>query len=244
MFRKRQGRKVPVTRSSAYKDLLYAAAQFTTSEGFLTDSVPIEYSENAVIEAVTTEVAQGLFDQIDYYRSNEYFAHKRLGGDCGNIHLMVLEFMRKAYPHVPANLTLGEVTLSGCTRFPFNRERFLEWQQKRPKIFDCHAWVTIGTSHIIDATLGTYIATRINDSNCFGGVLYGSLEKLSVIPIANEPHRHPGGIPNSSANDRILLLRPTLRQHDTKGWLTSVWNDTSATKGEQDSFFTLFALLL
>lgn len=49
---------------------------------------------------------------------------------------------------------------------------------------------------------------------------------------------------NSSANDCILLLPPTLRQHETKGWLTSVWNDTSATKGEQNSYFMLFALLL
>lgn len=219
MFRKRQGRKVLLTRSSAYRDLLYAAAQFTTSEGFLTDSELIEYSENALIEAVATEVAQGLFDQINYYRSNRYFAHKKLGGDCGNIHLMALEFMKKAYPHVPANLTLGEVTLSGCTEFPFSRERFLEWQQKRPEIFACHAWITIGTSHIIDATLGTYITTRISDSNCFGGVLYGSLEKLSVIPMANEPHLHPKGVQTVSycpivlGRSALLACAPAFREN-------------------------------
>ena len=197
IFPQRQERSETLSHLMPYHELLSAAVQFTEKEGLPPDSHLVNFNqiqkcpEDTSVKKIAAEVAQGLDEQIRRYRSVNDRAHLRLGGDCGNIHMLVIKYCKKLYPDTPVNLTIGGVIIQGRTIFSFTMEQFHQWRKNKPKIFECHAWVTVGTSYIIDATLGTYMNTRLRESKHFGGILYGKPGKLVVIPIANEPHLHP-----------------------------------------------------
>lgn len=144
------------------------------------------------ISRLTLEIGAGLQEQFSYYERQDYDPIVRFGGDCGNVHLLVLNFIQKNFPDLPANLTIGEVRFDTETRFSFSEEKFLGWRENRPRLLDCHVWITVGNSAIVDATIGTYINNRILKSTKLGGIFYGRPGQLTWNPIVRADNQMPG----------------------------------------------------
>lgn len=167
------------------------AYEFTLAEGFQPDAFLTNKSvDTQQVAIIASEVARGLYDQIKQYRFRKQNEHMSLGGDCGNVHYLISQFIRENYKDVDANFTMGNVTIDQRWGFEFSEEKFRRWVSTgHGSVFDCHSWVTLGKDHIIDATIATYVNTRRQKVMKFGGVLYGTPGSLKCIPIVQEPHR-------------------------------------------------------
>lgn len=179
---------------STYSQALDRAIEFTSEQNFgldrNRDAMRNPYNPKCLHELVQ-EVANMFEGHFQTYRSAGVDPVVQFGGECGNIHCDVLDFIHRHYPELPANLTIGEVRFSRDAMFTFSEEKYLQWLHCRPKLLDCHVWITIGHSAIIDATIGTYINDRRLKSKFLGGVFCGNPEELSWYPILPGENRRP-----------------------------------------------------
>lgn len=175
----------PVPYSDAFSD----AMEFSRSQGLKLDSNPSEVTCEILAAKAAQEIANGLYDQIDNYRKIGCNPYMAIGGDCGNVHLLIANFLLKEYPKLSPNLVMGSVALNQKESFNFSEEKFIDWRQRGyGDVFDCHAWVSLGQNWIIDATICTWMHTRRGPGGAFGGILYGSPSSLKCVPITNEKH--------------------------------------------------------
>lgn len=185
--------KIKTANSSfSYRDEFQEATKFTEHEQFSLDSeIGGQFAFEEVTEAVS-EAANGLSEQFGAYRGMGQDIYMSLGGDCGNIHFLLLQFLKKYYPQLPANLTIGGISIGDAMSFQFSRNSFKQWvTEGPPPIFDCHAWVTIGHDVIVDATIGTYINTRLKNVKAFGGIVYGKVGSLQYMPLVGGKDSKP-----------------------------------------------------
>ncbi|GKV99202.1 hypothetical protein PEC301653_22480 [Pectobacterium carotovorum subsp. carotovorum] len=180
------------TKSATYGDLFKDAKNFTAEQGFPLDSDTISNCEASVSKLV--EELSGLFSQYtSNYRDHNFEPITKFGGDCANVHLQILCFIKKHYPSIFANITIGNALLSSQLGFQFNQDKCIEWLKNgSPQIFDSHAWITINNDYILDCTIGTYINTRVDpdhDKNSseslFGGLIFGNVDNLQHITFTN-----------------------------------------------------------
>ncbi len=170
-----------------YSDVLSEAVDFSRSQGLKLDSSPSEATCEPLVAKAAHEIAAGLYEQINLHRERGHDPYMAIGGDCGNVHLLIAGFLLENYPMLTPNLVMGSVILRQQEAFNFSQKKFIEWRQSGyGDIFDCHAWVSIGQNWIIDATVGTWVHTRPGPGGAFGGVLYGSPSFLKRVPIPNE----------------------------------------------------------
>ena len=142
-----------------------------------------------LVERAVKEIASGLYEQIALYREQGRNPFMALGGDCGNVHLLISQFLLNNYPLLSPNLVMGAVSFNQKESFNFSRENFIDWRQNGyGDLFDCHAWVSVGQSWIIDATIGTWVHTRQGSGGAFGGIFYGPPSSFKSVPIKNEGH--------------------------------------------------------
>jgi hypothetical protein len=170
-----------------YSDVFSKAVDFTLSQRLKLDSSLSEATSERLVAEATHEIAGGLQEQINLHRELGRDPYKAIGGDCGNVHLLIARFLLEEYPRLTPNLVMGSVVLNQQEAFNFSQEKFIEWRQNGyGDIFNCHAWVSLGQNWIIDATVGTWVHTRLGPGGAFGGVLYGPPSSLKRVPIANE----------------------------------------------------------
>jgi hypothetical protein len=178
----------------AYSQSLSRAIQFTAEQNFELDSdrnaIGAPY-DMKLIHNLVQEIADMFEGHFETYKSAAVDPIVQFGGECGNIHCDVLDFMHRYYPDLLANLTIGEVRFSRDAMFAFSEEKYLQWLQARPKQLDCHVWITVGHSAIIDATIGTYINDRRLKSKILGGVFCGNPKQLSWYPVLLGENRCP-----------------------------------------------------
>ncbi len=172
-----------------YSEALVKAMQFTQSQGLELDSACSEEICTTSVESAIQEIASGLYDQIDLYRKQDRDPYMAFGGDCGNVHLVISRFLSKNYPKLSPNLVMGAVAFNQQESFNFSQEKFIDWKKRGyGDLFDCHAWVSLGQSWIIDATIGTWVHTRQGPGQAFGGILYGDPSSLKSLSISKENH--------------------------------------------------------
>lgn len=181
-----------------YGSLFEGAKNFTTEKGFSLDSQTISDCETSVSELI--EELSGLFyDFTSKYHDHNFDPVVKFGGDCANVHLKILDFIKNYYPSVSANITIGGVLLSEGAGFKFDQDKCIEWLENgSPKIFDSHAWITINNDYILDCTIGTYINTRIapdcnnnRSEELFGGLIFGNVDNLQHIAFSNLKGKMP-----------------------------------------------------
>ncbi|WP_126969126.1 hypothetical protein [Xanthomonas sp. BRIP62411] len=130
---------------------------------------------------VADEVALAVPSHLKLYNgTNEEKLHQ-FGGNCGNVHLLVLNFLKKNYPTVPVNITIGSFTPARSNELDFSQKRFKAWLKEKPDVLDCHVWLTIGTGFVLDLTLATYINTRRSKCQQWGGTLAGDHDSIEVV---------------------------------------------------------------
>ena len=186
-FLKKQ-EQVQAPESDPYEDLFKKAVTFTAEQKFTLDSHTVSDCEESVSRLIT-EVSNILVNEIPKYHDYGFDPIVRFGGDCGNIHYAILNFIKSHYPSVSANMTIGEVSVSNQSGFEFDQAKCIEWLENgSPQVLDCHAWITINNDYILDCTIGTYINTRIDSDyeknktkNLFGGLIFGNVDNLQRI---------------------------------------------------------------
>lgn len=179
---------------SEYSAALYSAQDFTTNKGFRIDSLIASNVDIESFKIAVSDIANGFDEQITFYQTQGRDVYNALGGDCGNIHKLILKYIKQYYSSLPVNITIGEVKIDENNDFSFGRDKFCSWLVKKPDILDCHVWLTIGDEYILDATIGTYINTRIDKTAAFGGICYGKPGHLMWQTIANKENRTPDQI--------------------------------------------------
>ena len=168
-----------------YKYKFIHAINFTRNKKFKPDCSAICGKLPANVERIPEEIASMIPEILQTYANLGYTPLISFGGDCGNVHVSILKYIQKNYPNIPANLTIGEVNIGRAAYFKFTESKFIHWLKEKPEILDCHTWITIGRDTILDATLPTYINTRLDNTQKIGGVLFGLHGKFE---IANVPH--------------------------------------------------------
>lgn len=185
------------------------------------DSKKVFDEENSSIGELINEISGLVAQEVKSYKNYGFEQPiMRFGGDCGNVHKSVIEFIKKHYK-INANLTIGEIKINNNTYFSFNQDKCTQWLNgKKPEVFDAHTWITINNDYILDLTIGTYINTRIapnkeSNSKCefFGGIFHGkhgmlkykAFDKLKNIEPKNTNLIYSPVILGSSA---LLTLAP------------------------------------
>lgn len=174
--------------SGAYVNLFEKAKSFTAEQNFTLDSNSIRDCEESISQLIT-EISHILVNEIPKYLEHGFNPIVRFGGDCGNIHYAILNFIKNYYPTISANITIGEVSVSNQSGFEFDRAKCIAWLKNgSPHVLDCHTWITINNDYILDCTIGTYINTRIDpdsdtnkSENLFGGLIFGNVDNLQHI---------------------------------------------------------------
>ncbi|HHR6128575.1 TPA: hypothetical protein ACS72K_000129 [Providencia alcalifaciens] len=186
------------SNSAAYEDLFEDAKKFTMERGFSLDSCAISDCETSVSELVK-ELSGLFYEFIPNYHVHGFEPIMRFGGDCANVHFAIFQFIKKHYPSISANITIGQALLSDHSGFYFNQDKCIEWlTYGSPEIFDAHAWITINNDYILDCTIGTYINTRFDpehnknrSANLFGGLIFSNVDNLQHIPFVNLKGKTP-----------------------------------------------------
>lgn len=186
-----------------YCDYFYSALEFTAAQNFSPDEKTFNWNDEGKLREIVADIASLMHEPIKYFKNNGFNPIIKLGGECGNIHLSFLRYVKKYYPSVPVNLTIGEVRTEGNVNFSFDEDKFIAWLAERPKILDCHVWITVGNKFIIDATIGTYLNTRIENIQSYGCILYGLPWDLSNFEI-------PSVINHIPKNLKSLEFRPVV----------------------------------
>ncbi|WP_413499715.1 hypothetical protein [Buttiauxella gaviniae] len=186
-------------KNATYEELFEVAKTFTKGKSYSLDS-PTKSS--SCVTSVAT-LLEELSDLLGKYQSNynrpDYTPVYLFGGDCANIHSLILKHIQKHYRGISANITIGGVLLSGQQGFQFSQDKCNEWLENgSPEIFSCHAWITIDNDYILDCTIGTYINTRIDPAkddnisqNAYGGLTFGKVGNLQHIAISNLKGKRP-----------------------------------------------------
>ncbi len=191
---------------SKYSAAFYLAKEFSTQKGFPIDSNVSSYVDNGLLCRAVRDITTGFAEQLNFYRHQKRDPYNALGSDCGNIHQRILAYIKEdlCYSALPINLTIGEVKIDEKNSFVFTREKFCSWLDEKPEILDCHVWLTIGDEYILDATIGTYINTRIGDAAAFGGIIYGKHGDFMVQHIAGESAMTPHQIQSIEFSPIVL----------------------------------------
>jgi len=168
----------------SYRTHFDRAVRYTKGQGFQLDSEIRDDDYLGQAQIIAEEIAKHIPDRLFQYQAIGLKALAAFGGDCGNTHYSILQFIQQYYPKVPANLTIGGIDLGASSSFDFSEQEFERWRTSRPEIFDCHAWITIGNRIILDATIMTYVNTRLRQTCAVGGVLVGEHKhfELHLIP--------------------------------------------------------------
>lgn len=180
----------PDTAPVPYREAIQRAFEFTVNEKFQPDA-PQNFLRIApeVPKAIADDVARGLYDQLGKYRGQNRDVAFTLGGDCGNVHYLIANYIQSEHKGLAANFTMGSVSIDGKGGFDFTAQKFQKWRKEGAgNLYDCHSWITFGDGSILDATIATYVNTRRQGVNRLGGILVGEPGHFHCVPIVGEPH--------------------------------------------------------
>lgn len=183
---------------NTYEVLFEKAKNFTAQNEFNLDSKTPRICEDGVSQLIS-EISSILVDEMPKYRRHGFDPIVRFGGDCGNIHFAILNFIKNFYPSICANITVGEVSISNQSSFKFDQDKCIEWLKNgSPQILDCHTWITINNDYILDCTIGTYINTRVDPDHekntkdgLFGGLIFGKVDELQHVAFHGLREKKP-----------------------------------------------------
>ena len=191
--------KPSIKEEPLYDEEFELALGFSSTLNFAADSRISSFEENRVNE-LAEELANITSEFLNQYPSMGFKdVITRFGGDCATVHFSILQFIKQYYSDLPVNITLGEVSYNSGTYFNFNEDKCKDWMTNgSPRVFDCHAWITIGRDIIIDVTIGTYVNTRIDSDksnnvaeDIFGGIVFGRHDNFKCIPISGVSGKIP-----------------------------------------------------
>lgn len=178
---------IPTNKTSmpTYDQLFEESKKFTSHNNLTLDTI-VEGQSKINLQNLIYDLTTLISDFTEKYKAYGFDPITRFGGDCGNVHFSVINFIKDNYPSIQANITIGDISIGNQTHFPFNQKKCLAWLKKgSPEIFDCHAWITINNDYILDCTIGTYINTRIDpeceknkENNLYGGLIHGQENHL------------------------------------------------------------------
>jgi hypothetical protein len=95
--------------------------------------------------------------------------------DCANVHVSVLQFIQAHYPDLNPILTIGSVYYKGKPRYKFNKKLITSLGEL--KVFDAHAWITLGNDIVFDCTISTHLNMKVYDKRTFGPILVGGINE-------------------------------------------------------------------
>ncbi|WP_024668162.1 hypothetical protein [Pseudomonas syringae] len=197
---------IPTNKTSmvTYDQLFEKSKKFTSHNKLALDTTVESQSQSqsqsqSHLQKLIDELTTLICDFTEKYNTHGFDPITRFGGDCGNVHFSVINFIKDNYPSIQANITIGDISIENQTHFPFNQKKCLAWLKKgSPKIFDCHAWITINNDYILDCTIGTYINTRIDpereknkENNLYGGLIHGQENHFKNIKFSNLDNKTP-----------------------------------------------------
>ena len=121
--------RTPDTENHSYESLFEKAQSFTIEQNFTLDSPKISQNNESLPQLIN-EISAILVSEIPKYKKAGFDPIVRFGGDCGNIHFAILNFINKYYKNISANITVGEIKFSNEKSFDFNQAKCLEWLAK------------------------------------------------------------------------------------------------------------------
>jgi len=211
LFKKQEASEV--AKVDVYKNLFKMAQTFTKKKKFNLDYQEQNTCEDVVRDLVN-KISKILAKDISNYPQHGFDPIVRFGGDCGNIHYAILNFIKQHYPNICANITVGEASISNQLIFKFNQNKCIDWLENgSPQVLDCHTWITINNDYILDCTIGTYINTRIDsnheqnkEDSLYGGIIFGIVDKLEHVTIKSLEQKTPQNYRNVEYFPIILGL--------------------------------------
>lgn len=212
ILKKLKKKEIPETaKIDQYEDLFQKAQDFTVKNQFNLDSQTQSTCEGSVSQLIS-EISDILVNEIPKYQQQGFDPIVSFGGDCGNIHFAIINFIKQHYPNICANITVGGVLISNQPDFKFDQSKCIEWLQNgSPQVLDCHTWITINNNYILDCTIGTYINTRVDDNhaqnrknNVYGGLIFGSEDELEHVAFKGLGAKTPQDYLNMKYSPVIL----------------------------------------
>jgi hypothetical protein len=104
-----------------------------------------------------------------------------VAGNCLNISLLLKNLIEDEL-NLKSYFTLGSFQLCGKSSFEFTEDELKHWIRHGIPDFaniDIHAWLTLESLEIIDATIATTIGVTCNDPEAVGGVILDLPSDLS-----------------------------------------------------------------
>lgn len=181
-----------------YKVNFLNAVKFTESKNFSLDSKTITSLDNTNLMELIKEISELIPKELNTFGDGNQ-AIINFGNNCGNVHFPIVSYIKEYHPNIMVNLTMGSVLADNEIGFDFNERVFCNWiTGDKPKILDCHTWITINNNIILDFTIGTYLNTRevknvLKETSChaYGGVIYGNPSNLKHCKLPMKPSMLP-----------------------------------------------------
>jgi hypothetical protein len=178
----------PVAASTFSSTDLYAA-EFATAWQFSAQKYPepnmraAEERDPKLRPLLVQHALMCLTDDIFVEMNKQVDPVYAYGTQCANVHLHVLQGLRRNFPYESFHLTLGGVTTAGNAAFPYTMADFQADVVKRPDRVRGHAWITCGDRFIIDLTLGTYLVNKPDATGQYGPAIHGEMGRLASTPF-------------------------------------------------------------
>ena len=105
-----------------------------------------------------------------------------VAGNCLNVSLLLKNLIEDEL-NLKTYFTLGSFRMSGKSSFEFTENELKQWIQYGIPDFaniDIHAWLTLESLEIIDATIATTIGIACDVPDAVGGLIYGLPSDISV----------------------------------------------------------------